>query len=79
MEVIFFDFNNWMLSSSYTESSVSWVKTFPTSGEGESLIVNDHLNTIDQIQTPSGSGYGNTHFELIDITNMVITEYSSSL
>jgi len=79
MEVSFLDFNNWMTSSSYTESKVSWQKPIVFSGEGENLTIQNHLNTILEIQTPSGSGYGDTHFELINITDEVLTAYSNSL
>jgi len=79
MKVNFLDFNDWMISSSYTESKVIWQNTPIFSGEGENLIIQNHLNTILEIQTPSGSKYGDTHFELINITDEVLEAYSSSL
>jgi hypothetical protein len=85
MEVSFLDFNNWFISSSYNDTIISWENPISISGEGESAIVNSHLNTILNISTPSGSfesgsyGYGTDHYETIDITNEVINAYSGSL
>lgn len=85
MEVSFLDFSEWLVSSSFENVSVSWSNPISISGEGESTIINSHLNTILEVTIPSGSwesgsyGYGTDHFEKIDITSQVINAYSSSL
>ena len=85
MEVSFLDFNDWLISSSYNDTIVSWENPISISGEGESAVINSHLNTINEVKIPSGSfesgsyGYGTDHYDTIDITNEVINDYSGSL
>ncbi len=78
MEINFNNFNNWVISSSL-EAVITYKDQLPTEGEGESQRISDHQNTILNITSPSGSGYGDTHYNRIDVTDEIINAYSSSL
>lgn len=78
MEINFNHFNNWVISSS-REILITFKDPTPIEGEGEFQQISDHQNTILNITSPSGSGYGDTHYDRIDVTNEIITAYSSSL
>jgi hypothetical protein len=76
MEINFNHFNNWVISSSF-EVVITFKDPAPI--EGESEQISDHQNTILNITSPSGSGYGDTHYNRIDVTDEIIAAYSSSL
>ena len=78
MEINFNHFNNWAISSSYG-MVIAFKDPIPTEGEGESQQMLDHQNTIVSITSPSGSGYGDTHYNRINTTDEIIAAYSSSL